>query len=84
MVTKDDLTQYLGAVKYQGDDGVVHGEVGAVNGLAWTSVGGVTMPIEVKLLPYGSGKIHLTGSLGRRNERICGNRVIFDKSKAKD
>ena len=42
----------------------VRGEVGAVNGLAWTSVGGVTMPIEVKLLPYGSGKIHLTGSLG--------------------
>lgn len=64
VVTKDDLTQYLGAVKYQGDDGVVRGEVGAVNGLAWTSVGGVTMPIEVKLLPYGSGKIHLTGSLG--------------------
>lgn len=46
------------------DPDVVRGEVGAVNGLAWTSVGGVIMPIEVKLLPNGKGDIILTGKLG--------------------
>ena len=38
--------------------------IGIANGLAWTSVGGTTLPIEVQLLENGSGKIELTGSLG--------------------
>lgn len=38
--------------------------VGIANGLAWTSVGGETLPIEVQLIENGSGKIELTGSLG--------------------
>lgn len=63
-VKADNVAEFLGAKKYQGDNDIVNGEIGAVNGLAWTSAGGVTMPIEVRLLPYGSGKIHLTGSLG--------------------
>ncbi len=82
IVTKDDLAEYLGAVKYQGDDGVVGGEVGAVNGLAWTSVGGVTMPIEVRLLPYGSGKILLTGSLGDVMKESAEIAVSLIKSRA--
>ncbi len=82
IVTKDDLTEYLGAVRYQGDDGVVGGEVGAVNGLAWTSVGGVTMPIEVRLLPYGSGKILLTGSLGDVMKESAEIAVSLIKSRA--
>ena len=38
--------------------------VGVANGLAWTSVGGETRPIEVQVIPEGSGKITVTGSLG--------------------
>ena len=38
--------------------------VGVANGLAWTSVGGETLPIEVQVIPEGSGKITVTGSLG--------------------
>ena len=38
--------------------------VGIANGLAWTSVGGEMLPVEVQLIPEGSGKIELTGSLG--------------------
>ena len=80
-VTADNLSEYLGPIKYQGDDGVVGGEVGAVNGLAWTSVGGVTMPIEVRLLPYGSGKILLTGSLGDVMKESAEIAVSLIKSK---
>ena len=38
--------------------------VGIANGLAWTSVGGTMLPIEVELIPEGSGKVKITGSLG--------------------
>ncbi len=38
--------------------------VGIANGLAWTSVGGEILPIEVQVIPEGSGKLELTGSLG--------------------
>ncbi len=40
------------------------GMVGIANGLAWTSVGGETLPIEVQMVEDGSGKITVTGSLG--------------------
>ena len=38
--------------------------VGIANGLAWTSVGGEMLPVEVAVIPNGSGKIEITGSLG--------------------
>ena len=83
-ITVENLDEYLGGKKFQGDSDIVSGEVGAVNGLAWTSVGGVTMPIEVKLLPYGSGKIHLTGSLGDVMKESAEIALSLIKSKAKD
>lgn len=64
IVFKDDnLEEYLGIKKYLSDDGMKHDEVGVVNGLAWTSVGGVLMPLETIALE-GTGKIQATGSLG--------------------
>lgn len=84
LVTSENLEEYLGVKKYQGDSEIVNGEIGAVNGLAWTSVGGVTMPIEVRLLPYGSGKIHLTGSLGDVMKESAEIALSLIKSKAKE
>ena len=62
-LTPELVEKYLGAPKYLKPETGKKPEVGAVNGLAWTSVGGVVMPIEVSVLP-GSGKLELTGSLG--------------------
>lgn len=62
-IDKKTVNRLLG-VSLGGDPDVVQGEIGAVNGLAWTSVGGVMMPIEVRLLPEGKGDIILTGKLG--------------------
>lgn len=62
-IKKTDLEDYLGVAKYRDDDVSKQDEVGAVNGLAWTSAGGVLMPLEV-LIMEGTGKIETTGSLG--------------------
>ena len=61
--TSDNVEQYLGVKKYLPDEISDKDEVGIVNGLAWTSVGGVIMPLEVLILE-GKGSIELTGSLG--------------------
>lgn len=58
-----DLIPYLGIHKYLSDISSKKDQVGVVNGLAWTSVGGVLMPLEVLVLK-GTGKIEVTGSLG--------------------
>ncbi|MBR4868642.1 MAG: endopeptidase La [Clostridia bacterium] len=57
------LSEYLGPRRYKAEPHVQKGEVGLVNGLAWTSVGGDLLPIETAVFK-GSGKIQLTGSLG--------------------
>lgn len=62
-VKEENVTEFLGHRKYLGDDVTGRDEVGVTNGLAWTSVGGVIMPLEV-LVMDGKGKIELTGSLG--------------------
>ena len=59
----DNIEKYLGHKKYLDDLSAKEDTVGSVNGLAWTSVGGVLMPLEVLVLD-GKGKIELTGSLG--------------------
>lgn len=61
--TASDLENYLGPKKYLPDEVSDSNEIGLVNGLAWTSVGGVMMPLEVLTL-NGKGSIELTGSLG--------------------
>lgn len=61
--TRKNLKTYLGTEKYLPDEKLSSDEIGVVNGLAWTSVGGVLMPLEVLILE-GKGNIEITGSLG--------------------
>ncbi len=58
-----NLEAYLGKPKYRPDKRNEHDEIGIVRGLAWTSVGGDTLQIEVNKMP-GKGEIELTGQLG--------------------
>ncbi len=62
-VTEKDVPNYLGVKKRIKDDIMRSDEIGACTGLAWTSVGGVTLTIEVGLM-QGKGEIILTGKLG--------------------
>ncbi|MGN1131940.1 MAG: endopeptidase La, partial [Ruminococcus sp.] len=62
-ITDKNIGEYLGAVRYSDDFKSRTDEVGVVNGLAWTSVGGTLLPIEVAVMK-GKGNLLLTGSLG--------------------
>lgn len=62
-VTEQNLTHYLGKEKYHTQMKNDTDEIGIVRGLAWTSVGGDTLQIEVNVMP-GKGEIQLTGQLG--------------------
>lgn len=62
-VSKNAVERMLGLPKFKPDHIYSADEVGVVNGLAWTSVGGVMLRVETLSMP-GTGKIELTGSLG--------------------
>lgn len=62
-VTGENLEKYLGKEKYSFDKKNDTDEIGIVRGLAWTSVGGDTLEIEVNIMP-GKGEFQLTGQLG--------------------
>ena len=62
-VKPENLQEILGSVKYKPDSSLLVDRVGAVNGLAWTTVGGEMLTVECAVLD-GSGKLELTGSLG--------------------
>lgn len=62
-ITEKNLEQYLGIPKYEKNEWDLEPKIGIVTGLAWTSVGGDTLSVEVSLVP-GSGKVELTGNLG--------------------
>ena len=62
-ISRNNLEEYLGKKKYRQDKKNKKDEVGIVRGLAWTSVGGVTLEIEVNVMP-GKGELVLTGKLG--------------------
>ena len=63
-VSEKDLENYLGPPKYKESEQNKEDAIGLVTGLAWTSVGGVTLDIEVAVLPDGKGEITLTGNMG--------------------
>lgn len=62
-VTPRNLEKYLGTKKYRYDMITGEGEIGVVNGMAWTAVGGETLSVETLILD-GTGKLSLTGNLG--------------------
>lgn len=62
-VTADNLSEYLGKPRFTYQEANEKPEIGIVRGLAWTSVGGDTLQIEVNLMP-GKGELVLTGKLG--------------------
>ncbi|MBR3299352.1 MAG: endopeptidase La [Clostridia bacterium] len=62
-VTKKKLEEYLGTPVYSYDLADAEPQVGLVNGLAWTSMGGEMLTVEAAILP-GTGKLQLTGQLG--------------------
>ena len=82
-ITATNLEEYLGPVKYKPDHKNHRDEVGVVNGLAWTAVGGATMPIEVAVLE-GTGKIELTGNLGDVMKESAKTAISYVRSRADD
>ena len=62
-ITDKEILEMLGHKKFTTDKLPSKDEIGTVNGLAWTSVGGELLPIEVAVME-GTGKLELTGSLG--------------------
>ena len=62
-VKDTDLEKYLGAVKFKPDESSKIDQIGVVNGLAYTSVGGTMLTVEVAVMD-GKGNLELTGSLG--------------------
>lgn len=82
-VKAKDLKEFLGVKKYLEDISSKTDQVGVVNGLAWTSVGGVLMPLEVIVL-NGTGKIEVTGSLGDVMKESAKIAVSYVRSVADD
>ena len=81
-VTKQNLEHFLGKVKYTKDKIGETDEIGIVRGLAWTSVGGDTLEIEVNIMP-GKGEIDLTGQLGDVMKESALTGISFIRSIAK-
>lgn len=80
-ITEKNLADFLGTEKYTKDIVAKENQVGTVNGLAWTQVGGTMLPIEISALE-GSGKIELTGNLGDVMKESAKTAVSFIRSKA--
>lgn len=82
-VTDKNIEKYLGKKKFSDDLVSKEDQVGTVNGLAWTSVGGTMLPIEVSVLD-GTGKIELTGNLGDVMKESAKTAVSYIRSKASE
>lgn len=78
-VTENDLERYLGKEKITYEDANETDEVGIVRGLAWTSVGGDTLQIEVNVMP-GKGELKLTGQLGDVMKESAQTALTFVRS----
>ena len=75
------LQPYLGAVKFKPEQKHARDEIGLVRGLAWTSVGGEVLDVEVAVVE-GNGKLELTGNLGDVMKESCHAAVTYIRSRA--
>lgn len=82
-VTERNLETLLGPVRFQKDDLAQRDEIGIVNGLAWTSVGGEMLQVEVATVE-GTGKIEVTGNLGKVMNESTKAAMTFVRSRAKE
>ena len=82
-VTSKNITKYLGKEKFRQDEANEKNEIGIVRGLAWTSVGGDTLQIEVNTMP-GKGMLVLTGNLGDVMKESAQISLSYAKSVAKE
>lgn len=82
-ITPAQLPEYLGPAKFTRDYFSEKDQVGVANGLAWTSVGGEILPIEVAVLD-GTGKIELTGSLGDVMQESAKAAITCIRSRCKE
>lgn len=80
--TSKNIESYLGPRKFLQDEQATENTIGLVNGLAWTSVGGVLMPLEVIHLS-GKGAVEITGSLGDVMKESAKIAVSYVRSIAK-
>lgn len=82
-MTKELVIKYLGTEKYKEDPLALKPQVGLVNGLAWTSVGGVTLEIEVNVVP-GKGGVVLTGMMGEVMKESARTGISYIRSMAEN
>lgn len=78
-VTESNLEKYLGKEKVTFEDANEADEVGIVRGLAWTSVGGDTLQIEVNVMP-GKGELKMTGQMGDVMKESAQTALTFVRS----
>ena len=80
-ITADGLKEWLGVPKYYPERQVLEERIGVVNGLAWTSVGGELLEVEVNAVP-GTGKVELTGNLGDVMKESAHAALTYIRSRA--
>lgn len=82
-ITEKNLFKYLGKEKFTYQMANAADEIGVVRGLAWTSVGGDTLQIEVNVMP-GKGEIMLTGQLGDVMKESARTGISYIRSVSRD
>src|SRR4029453_14036691 len=82
-VTPENINTYLGIPRYRASRGEERNEIGLAIGLAWTEVGGETLPIEGAPLP-GKGHLPLTGKLGDVMQESARAALSWVRSKAEE
>ncbi len=80
-IKESNVSEYLGIEKYSKESQIEKNQVGSATGLAWTSIGGVTLTIEVAVMK-GKGNLLLTGKLGDVMKESAQTAISFIRSNA--
>ena len=81
-ITKKVIKEYLGRPVYEWEKDTLRDQIGIVHGLAWTAVGGVTLKIEVNVMP-GKGAVQVTGSLGNVMKESAEAAISYIRSQSR-